>query len=1240
MIDQLLTVLSAAGLTPTPRELRDALWLADHIVVTHEPVHVQSPAPQPSTPSTPPEEAAPTPSAPAISPPSPGSTEEPPSTELYAAGGSSASVHATAARSPAVPALRHKADLIRALRPLRRRSPSPTIFVVDEDATAARAATEGLWLPVLQPAPARWLELALVIDTAPSMVVWRRTIAELLALTERLGAFRRVRMFGLDGSGATPLTVVPNLAEDAPGLDPATLVDPSRRQAILVVTDGVGAAWRDGRVQPLLRLWANTGPVAVTTVLPQRMWAGTGLRVTTRQVRAPRPGAANTEWIACDPPVDVPVPVLTLSARWLAPWAQLIAGTSDWRPAALLAEPAPSPGGRPRADAARPAKDIVRSFRNAASPTAFRLACYLSAAWLNLPVMRLVQQVMLPESDLAHLAEVFLGGLLQRISDDPKTDPDTVQYEFQAGVRDELNGYLLRDELLTVLQRSSEFVTERFGQPFDFAALLADPDGVELPAVGDETGGRPLAHVAIGVLANLGGRYQALAERLTHRATPATPIGEAQMGEVDPSQLAAQTGAGEEFSAVSGSATADLEIGLRWNRDNAAFDVDLGFVTGENVDQRQFSREPLNIDTDELQRLTADEPAYGAALTRMLFGPADVREFYIQAWAVTESAHQKLRVRLHVSAPARFHALHWETLRDPSTGAPIATRPNVLLSRYLSSPDWRPIPARAKHDLRALIVVAAPSDLRDYQPNGRVLGEVNVDGELARARTALADVAEIHLLTAGAATLDRMLEALDQGVDILYLVCHGALTDDVPRLYLEKPNRETDVVDGRKLVERLSEIERRPAVVMLSPCQSASARTEIWSADEGELSALGPRLAAAGVAAVVAMQGNISMTTAQTFAPAFYADLAKHGSVDEAMAAARRSIRDRRDWWVPVLFSRLRSGRIYYKPEFTGREGEIWKTVELQVRTGRFTPVIGPDLSSGILGSRQAIARRWAERWQMPLPVHAQDDLTQVAQYLSVLTTKGRVRAELQAYLMEEIRERRNRATPGDPAWNLPDALAQGNDPASAILEIGRRLRSADPGDPFRVMAALPVTVYVTTDWTDLLEDALTENARFPITMTFPWNEPTKIQKLDMEPTVERPLVYHMYGRLDDPWSIVLSEDDYFAWLNAWNQRRSTSIPPSVSKALTARSLMFLGYRLDDWHFRVVSQSIKNFGGSELLRRNLHVAVQAGPQNPMIEPEATQEYLESYFGEDKISIYWGDTRAFLDELRRRTGIKT
>jgi hypothetical protein len=409
---------------------------------------------------------------------------------------------------------------------------------------------------VLRPAPRRWLDLTLVVDAAPTMVVWRRTVAELRALTEQLGAFRTVRVLHLHAppDPAAPVLLFPEghggrvgagLPPRGPGADggraPASLDTGAGGQAVLVVTDTVGAAWHDGRLEPVLRGWAAGAPLAVVTVLPQRMWSGAGVRAVPAVLRAPFPGAANAALdarvgsrvgagarVALDAPVpDVPVPVLELSERWLAQWADVVAGASGWRNAALLVPeaapvrprmPRPAPGATRTAGAARatpaaqtsgspgggspgggPAADpaaVVRRFRAAASPTAFRLACCLSAAWLNLPVMRLVQRVVLPESDTSHLAEVYLGGLLTASAASAGTDPEQVAYDFLPGVRAELNQYLTRHDLVDILERTSAFVSERFGQPLDFPALLADPESAELPV---RTGGGPPAGLRRGL---------------------------------------------------------------------------------------------------------------------------------------------------------------------------------------------------------------------------------------------------------------------------------------------------------------------------------------------------------------------------------------------------------------------------------------------------------------------------------------------------------------------------------------------------------------------------------------------------------------------------------------------------------------------------------------------------------------------------------------------------------------------
>ena len=690
------------------------------------------------------------------------------------------------------------------------------------------------------------------------------------------------------------------------------------------------------------------------------------------------------------------------------------------------------------------------------------------------------------------------------------------------------------------------------------------------------------------------------------------------------------------------SGDADLEIGLRWDkRRNELYSALRLDIAGDNTDRRAQPDDPIQIDEGELQDLDADEEGYGAALGRMLLRPADVGSFYREALTIAEREELTLHLRLHLSAPPRFHALRWESVRDPETGARIATQSRVLVSRYLSSPDWRPISVPPKHDLRALVVVAGPSDLDTYDLGGRPLAPVKVDDEVKRAKAALQGFNDVDVLANGNATLTAMLDALDGGVDVLYLVCHGALRGDVPLLLLVKPTGEADPVDGRTLVERLQEQDRRPTVALLSSCQSASRGDEWWSEDDGDLAAFAPRLSAAGVSAVVGMQGNVSMTTADLFAPAFFAALAEDGVVDRAMTIARRAVRDRDDWWVPVLYSRLRSGRTYYQPQFTERAKSTWDELALQIRNGVFTPLLGPGLADSILGSRQDTARSFVERWQMPLARHSQGDLAQVAQYLRVRASRGAVRTQLFEHLNTEIEARIADSQDGDPFHGLE---LDHDRPDKAIREVGRRQREADEGDPYRVMAALPAKIYITTAWTELLQDALRacDPPREPVTMVFPWQlESTAdgIEELE-EPTVQRPLVYHLFGRLDKPRTLVLTEEDYFGWFAAWMSRRR-DIPEAIKDALVDTSLVFLGFRLDDWDFRVIFHALKTFGGSEFLQQeHNHMGVQLSPESQLIEPEAAQEYLESYFGKGNISIYWGETRAFLDELRARTGLST
>lgn len=454
-------------------------------------------------------------------------------------------------RSPTAPALAGTLALSRALRPLRRRAEAAAADEVDETATAEFIADTGLWIPQLRHGPTSWLDVALVVDVSSSTVIWASMAAEIAQLLERQGAFRDIRVWRLDGDARGPEIVLRAGAAEKHGVprSPRELLDPDGRRLVLVFSDCVGAAWEVGAVHQALELWGRAGPVAILQPLPQRMWERAGTRCVPARLRSPRPGAANRELTVeprrlggATPHRGVPIPVMELGPRWLAPWADLVSGEAEgWVDGTVLFTgdpPVPAVDGRVSRrirtvvdpediigpDAAGSPSDLLLRFRSTVSPIAFRLAAYLSAAPLSIPVIRLIQRVLLPDSRPAHLAEVFLSGLLVRVDGQPANlDPDEVEYDFAPGARALLLSHLSRPEALRVLHRVSEYVSARMGSGVDFPALLADP---ELAAT--QPLGRPFASVLTTVLRRLGGNYRSLAQRVESRQAviPATESGD------------------------------------------------------------------------------------------------------------------------------------------------------------------------------------------------------------------------------------------------------------------------------------------------------------------------------------------------------------------------------------------------------------------------------------------------------------------------------------------------------------------------------------------------------------------------------------------------------------------------------------------------------------------------------------------------------------------------------------------
>jgi hypothetical protein len=126
--------------------------------------------------------------------------------------------------------------------------------------------------------------------------------------------------------------------------------------------------------------------------------------------------------------------------------------------------------------------------------------------------------------------------------------------------------------------------------------------------------------------------------------------------------------------------------------------------------------------------------------------------------------------------------------------------------------------------------------------------------------------------------------------------------------------------------------------------------------------------------------------------------------------------------------------------------------------------------------------------------------------------------------------------------------------------------------------------------------------------------------------------VFGAFGPNTDE-GLVLTEDDYFDYMITTSAAKL--MPPEVESALVDNSLLFLGFRLTDWHFRVLFRLMMSLPGRERLKQYCHVAVQLDPDmQTMADVEGAKVYLAAYFGKEaNIDIFWGSSEEFLTALR-------
>jgi hypothetical protein len=211
---------------------------------------------------------------------------------------------------------------------------------------------------------------------------------------------------------------------------------------------------------------------------------------------------------------------------------------------------------------------------------------------------------------------------------------------------------------------------------------------------------------------------------------------------------------------------------------------------------------------------------------------------------------------------------------------------------------------------------------------------------------------------------------------------------------------------------------------------------------------------------------------------------------------------------------------------------------------------------------------------------------------------------------------------------------------SQVATRLGYPMFEREPDDPLRILAQLPLPIYLTSSYHQFVEMALEAVGKRPQTRVYNWkrlevsNSPVLSPDLEVEPSEDQPLVYHVLGIDSVSDSLVLTEDNYFDFLETVMEdlEKPGGIPAPVRSALSSTSLLLLGYDIFAWDFRTVFRSV--IRSLHTSRRPLSLVIQLDPEAGVgvQNMQSVQGYLETYFRDYKFDIYWRDVQMFSQDL--------
>jgi len=287
-----------------------------------------------------------------------------------------------------------------------------------------------------------------------------------------------------------------------------------------------------------------------------------------------------------------------------------------------------------------------------------------------------------------------------------------------------------------------------------------------------------------------------------------------------------------------------------------------------------------------------------------------VLELYEKCFDATRN-RQPLLIRLRVNHPGLSY-LPWEALYDKKRRFYLTTSQNTPFFRAIED-DQEPTWLSSSRPIRILGMAARVKVL-----NGIALDQIEVDAEQVAIKNALGDVndgarAKLSWIpSAKARDLNRRFLRGDEGNrwDIFHFIGHGGHDAGKGMGFIvvqEESGSRGARLYADDLKGFLTQPGQTPSLVVLNSCSGAQG-------EPGSLfSSTAAELIQGGVAAVIAMQFEISDNMGIAFAETFYTYLVERISIQAALAHTRAELKARQfgEWISPVLYMRGLNGKIF-----------------------------------------------------------------------------------------------------------------------------------------------------------------------------------------------------------------------------------------------------------------------------------------------------------------------------------------